>query len=1163
MPPNPTQTLNSPTVRDSRRYFLRLFIPASLLLAGIVAWGYRVKLTAFRQSMELNQAATLAQHTQRLTLDLNEIASDALFLAQQRGLQDGLEQLNRDPGTVAEPWRVAITQDYLALAEQKQRYDQIRVLDLQGKDVIRVTLNDGQPTAVPEGLRPTQADPDWLQAAQSLQPGEILISPLDHNIEPDTTEQPLKPIIRMTTAVFDRAGQRQGWVVLNYLGSILLEHLATTTAPNRAQPQLLLVDANGFWLQCLTPEGEWGFVFADPQDQTFGAHFPAVWAAMAAHAQGHLQTPQGHFTFARFSPLQAIKQLQRGDRAASLDVSYTGSYPWTMVSYIPADIHAVNQGALGVWLLSYGGGVLLLGVGAGLMTRGWARNRRFQLALQASEHRHRTLANALPDLIIHMNREGVYLDFFNPIHMTRFDDVKLGYDFTHQGFPSELAQQRMDQIHQALATGKQQIYEQALVVDSTPLIEEVRVVPVTADEVLVIVRDISERKQLEAERKRSAAFLEQLNQDLEQRVQQRTQALLQSQAALQKSEADQRKLFDASPIGLALCRMDGKLVYVNAAYANIIGCTVTEALTLNHQQIIPTTDTQAAQAQRDSLEKIGRYGPFEQEYIHKNGSRVPVRLSGIVIEREGEKFIWSSVEDIRDLKQAEKVRTDYNNVLEVRVLERTQALQQEVRDRRQAQQELLKSKEAAETANRAKSDFLANMSHELRTPLNGILGYAQVLSHATQWGTQEQQGVEIIYQCGNHLLTLINDVLDLAKIEAQKLKLQPEPVYLATLVDEVTNICRIQAEEKGITFTVKLDPTLPQLIYIDEKRLRQVLFNLLGNGVKFTPQGTVSLRVDRLPAKTTASDSQRLRFAVCDTGVGIEAAQLAVIFRPFEQVGNADLQTEGTGLGLTISQRIVALMGGQLQVRSQVGQGSIFWFEVTVPVSNASADVCHSRRSQVIQGYRGPQQSVLVVDDQPDNRAVWVNLLEPLGFTVAEAANGEDALTQMRACPPEVIIVDLIMPGMDGYELLKQIRAAATLKWTIAIAASASVFERNQQQAIAAGADAFLAKPVQRQQLLDVLQQYLALDWIYGETQSPPFAAKSDPSSNDSIAPPQTALEKMLSCVHDGDIQGVVQIAEQLLISEPAVAPFAQQVLQLARGFELAPLQTLIERYLA
>lgn len=387
---------------------------------------------------------------------------------------------------------------------------------------------------------------------------------------------------------------------------------------------------------------------------------------------------------------------------------------------------------------------------------------------------------------------------------------------------------------------------------------------------------------------------------------------------------------------------------------------------------------------------------------------------------------------------------------------------------------LERAKEAAERANQAKSDFLARMSHEFRTPLNGILGYAQLMRNEPLPAAASSR-LDAIERCSEHLLKLVGDLLDLARIEANRVELDTGCVLLEGFVDQVADVARVRAEEKGLRFESETHGDLSQLAEVDRRKLQQVLLNLLDNAVKFTVDGRVSLR----SAVTSArSGWLQLRFDVEDTGPGIPADDVGRLFDPFFRVDGQESAAAGAGLGLSISQKLIELMGGSLSVDTQPGRGSVFTVQLEAPMGLAGGGAASPVR-RTISGYRGRRRTALVVDDNADNRKVLCELLRSVGFGVSEACDGLDALSQVAAGTPDVVFMDLVMPGIDGFEATRRIRQSAASHAPCIIAVSADAFAHTSQAAIDAGCDDFLSKPLRFDSVLETLGCRLGVEWRY------------------------------------------------------------------------------------
>lgn len=463
----------------------------------------------------------------------------------------------------------------------------------------------------------------------------------------------------------------------------------------------------------------------------------------------------------------------------------------------------------------------------------------------------------------------------------------------------------------------------------------------------------------------------------------------------------------------------------------------------------------------------------------------------------------------------------------------TLLLMQEIEAHQRTDEELQKAKVQAESANAAKSRYVTGLSHELRTPLNSILGYTQILQRDEHLGLRQQDALATIYRSGSHLLSLINGLLDVAKIEAGKLHLELTEIALPEFIGQLERMFTPQAAEKGLTFRLETAGRIPEVVRGDEKRVRQILINLLGNAVRFTEQGEVRLRVSYL--RETAC------FEIVDTGIGIAPEQIERIFQPFER-GDLMRQDNGVGLGLTITRMLTALMGGELTVHSEPGKGTRFQVRLFLSEVRAPQAVVHQMHD--IIGYQGPRRRILVVDDHLEHRRVLAGLLEPLGFAIEQAASGHDAIRQVGLNAPDLILMDLSMPQMDGFETSRLIRRNAQCQAPI-IVISANAFADDRERSFAAYCNDYLAKPVHAPALLERIQQQLGLVWLKRQNEDTPAQAQTE------TLPSATELAELRELAALGYMRGIQEKLDAIEQQTPACAPFTRRLRVLAKGFRL------------
>jgi PAS domain S-box-containing protein len=568
---------------------------------------------------------------------------------------------------------------------------------------------------------------------------------------------------------------------------------------------------------------------------------------------------------------------------------------------------------------------------------------------------------------------------------------------------------------------------------------------------------------------------------------------------------------------------DLRFVLFNKAGEELLGYDRRDLLGKNDYDFFPREQADAFTAKdREVLASNALFDVTEEPIdTRKRGRRILHTRKLALRNSAGEpEFLLGISEDITDIRRYADELEQHRHHLERLVEERTAELSQ--------------AKNAAESANRAKSVFLANMSHELRTPLNAILGYAQLMARDERIPAEERKNVATINRAGTHLLSLINDVLEITRIEAGRTTLEEAPFDLGATLLAVTEMTRIRAEAKGLVLVVERHGELPPFVTGDAHHLRQVLINLLGNAVKYTDRGQVSLRIH-------AGDDNRVRFEVSDTGPGIPREDQERVFHAFYQTPAGEAKGEGTGLGLTISREFVQLMGGELSLESAPGQGSTFSFSIPLPAAPAPEQVeQHGRVIGIEPGQ--PRCRNLVVDDHADNRDLVVQLLMSVGFEVYSADHGQKAVEVFESAQPNLIWMDMRMPVMDGYEATRRIRALPGGKAVKVVALTASAFEEDRGAILAAGCDEVVRKPIEEGRLFEVMTTLLGLRFRYaGGTPAPEAVSTADLSRL-----PADWRRELAEAATRLDMEATLAIGERLRPDRPAEA---DMVLRLAENF--------------
>lgn len=612
--------------------------------------------------------------------------------------------------------------------------------------------------------------------------------------------------------------------------------------------------------------------------------------------------------------------------------------------------------------------------------------------------------------------------------------------------------------------------------------------------------------------------------------------LLRSKKEIEKTNTDLKNskdklksVLDFSPMPIVLINKNGKFEYMNKKYIELFGYT---------EKDVPTIEDWFSNAYREpENNKVQSYRWYEYlKDIEKDKTCIYSKESFVQCKNHDVKYVTiagSMLDDniiliYDDLTERKIIEDELIKYIEEQVEKRTKQLE--------------KAKFDAENANNAKSIFLANMSHEIRTPLNAILGFTQIMIRYSDNTKKQQQQLEVIKYSGEHLLTLINDVLDMAKIESGTITLKPNLFNLYDFIKDIENMFKNQIETKKLKLNLEISK-LPECVFIDEIRLRQALLNILGNAVKFTEKGWISwkVRIEKIENKTYMISE------IEDSGHGIDKNEIGNLFKPFEQT-EIGQKYGGTGLGLAISKRIVKMMGGDIEVRSEKDIGSCFTVKVEIDESFETAEKSLNKNKQVIGIMsKFSKKKVLIVDDVIENRRLAAEILEVVGFETKDAENGEEAINTYKHWVPDIILMDIKMPTISGYETTRQIRNMNNGSEVPIIAMTASILDEAENRALESGMNDFIRKPFYENELYQIISKHLHIEYLYNEEgpQLNKALTKLVPEELNGIS--SDSLKKMKDAIVIGDIDILFKIIDESI--EMAIET-KEKLLKMINNFE-------------
>ncbi len=1026
------------------KHFLLIYLPIITALSIILFSAIYYDKKSLVRNTVIVESSRIDIAIERITRDVASVETDLRIIANLLLLQRYLDNQNQT-------LREKLEKDLLVLARETRRYDQLRYLDLNGQEVIRINYNNGQPSIVPRAQLQNKAERYYFSNTIKLNRNEIYVSPFDLNIEHGALEVPYKPIMRFGTPVFDSQGQKAGIIVLNYLGDELLQNFRTVLQDNKSFHSMLL-NSDGYWLKGLTPGTEWGFMLGD-DTLTFEHDYPDVWHRISTRPEGSLLTDKGLFIFSSVHPLpkEAPSLLVH---IADQQEARESHYYWTIVSFIPDTALFTDAFYNQPWfrILLFATYVLLalasLLVTRIILSRAKARQEIFklnaELKMRVAEH---TAGKEQLSITLNSIADGV-ITTDSEARVTRLNPIAeqlTGWtQSTAAGRPLAEVFNIIDQktrrpttvsVMDTITKGESYSREgHALLMASNGS-------ECTIADSCAPIRDTA------GESVRGAVLV---FRDITQEY--------AAQEALRESAMRIKTVLNSVGEGIYGIDMDGNIMFVNLVAANMLGWNEQEMIGQSAHKLIhhsradgsfyPQSECPIYASLRDNRSKH-----LENEvYWRKDGSSFPASYHATPMPNDSGETVGVIV-SFRDIT-----------------------------DRKRNEESLILAKNAAEQANQAKDSFLATMSHEIRTPLTGILGMLEVLS-LTQLDNEQDKTLKAAWSSARNLLRIVNDILDWSKIQDGKLALSPQSTSIPALLADIVNTYSSVASAKNLQLWQHADPQISSAHIVDPMRLSQILNNFVSNALKFTQQGEVELRaelIDRLES------GEKIRFSVKDSGIGIARDIQQNLFKRFRQE-SADTarQYGGTGLGLSISRCLAELLDGQIELISEPGRGATFSITVILPISAAPGEkiplitpVVEQKRVTPLFDNNEDAPLILAVDDHPINRDLLARQIRLLGLRAETAEHGQDALIKWKTGRFDMVITDCHMPEMDGYsfaQAVRNIEKEQRQQPTPIVAWTANARTEEEQFCKDAGMDDLLVKPCDLLHIKKILVKWLSL----------------------------------------------------------------------------------------